>query len=616
MGTGRGRPAPWQRRFRIGVGVAAHASAEVWGSGCVEALPKGRRSCCCLLRPISLRTCGQPSDVSRKLVLARDGSGQHQQQWDKERAVGARLSDGPQHEGLGHVVTLLSSEPRFVEEDAEANSELMLVLEHAGQPLDSSPRLETLDVPSRCDVVDQLLSAVKLLRLNGIIHADISAGNCCLDDAGCARLVDFGNSLLVSSTRRAAACQPLEQFRARYVHHRRFPCCERYSYPLSIRRLVEEIEQPNAIDVYTSRYDVEAFPGNLAAMPPEILRGLIVPGASDVYGLGILLWWLLTGQETPFHVNVEVDRVSFPGWAHFYRSTADVQMEELRSSLARATPTMPEPFQSEVVRWLRSALAEAPEDRVWAASHPILGQVKESAIVKFCKSRARVLLSHASRKVLPPQLRSIYGEITAVGARRVARCLGRCPGRAVAELGSGAGRCALSLLQHMQASIVAVELMAARHEAAVLAAARCLEDWVRLDTKGGATWLRRNRSFRLVHGDILETWRDWCHVTAVFTSSLCFPDRVMSTLSRQFDECKLLQRVATLQMLPHAQTFSLEEVVYCPMSWKPAGSAVYIYERLPAYPLYRVLLEEPLASLARTTEDSSDPPGARKQSLI
>ena len=31
-------------------------------------------------------------------------------------AVGARLSDGPQHEGLGHVVTLLSSEPRFVEE--------------------------------------------------------------------------------------------------------------------------------------------------------------------------------------------------------------------------------------------------------------------------------------------------------------------------------------------------------------------------------------------------------------------------------------------------------------------------------------------------------------------
>ena len=95
----------------------------------------------------------------------------------------------------------------------------------------------------------------------------------------------------------------------------------------------------------------------------------------------------------------------------------------------------------------------------------------------------------------------IYGEITAVGARRVARCLGRCPGRAVAELGSGAGRCALSLLQHMQApeacrsnvfsadivfskaSIVAVELMAARHEAAVLAAARCLEDWVRLDTK-------------------------------------------------------------------------------------------------------------------------------------
>ena len=61
----------------------------------------------------------------------------------------------------------------------------------------------------------------------------------------------------------------------------------------------------------------QAFPGNLAAMPPEVLRGLLIPGASDVYGqalgsaarseivriesvasgLGILLWWLLTGQD-------------------------------------------------------------------------------------------------------------------------------------------------------------------------------------------------------------------------------------------------------------------------------------------------------------------------------
>eukprot|EP00439_Symbiodinium_sp_Y106_P067580 s3300_g11.t1 len=196
---------------------------------------------------------------------------------------------------------------------------------------------------------------------------------------------------------------------------------------------------------------------------------------------------------------------------------------------------------------------------------------------------------------------SIYGEITVEGAAQVAARLGLedfAEKEAAAELGSGAGRCALALLQQSQAaSIVGVELAAARHDAAVLLAGSCLKEWTRLDTKDGATWFRDGRSFCLIHGDILQTWRDWCHVTAVFTSSLCFPAMVMSTLSRQLDECKLLQRVATLQMLPHALTFGLREVLRCPMSWKPHGSAVYVYERLPSYPLYRSLLEEPLAAL-------------------
>ncbi|CAE7843357.1 unnamed protein product, partial [Symbiodinium necroappetens] len=760
--------------------------------------------------------------------------GQHRKQWEKEKAVGDRLSSGPQHKGRGHVVALLSSQPIFLAEardlrqDAEANSELMLVLEHAGQPLESI-RMESLDLPSRCDIINQLLHAVKLLRLNGIIHADISAGNCCLDADGRARLVDFGNSLLVSTAQRAAACQPLERFRARYVHHRRFPCCARYSYPLSIRRLVEEIERPNTIDVYGCCYDVEAFPGNLAATPPEVLRGLMVPGASDVYGLGILLWWLLTGQsfdcdvacmrggyyvdgfsepmqfvpenlrlerslhraqevmsqalanfereeagkfnkiyafleelstrqlkleqavanlesdireqaqkvvhtpdasstmqmvmydpstnvmtpvmapyadsqmsmmpmvcmvqsmpegqfgvqetsfqqlhyqesatqetapqesapvehtgpqettsqetavkeapleETPFLVDVEVDRVSFPGWAHFYRSAANVQLEELRSKLAEATPEMPQLWQTDVARWLQSALAEAPEDRAWASNNPVLllSGIHSQQLVCFPIPAAMAKLSETLRiyaEVLPPQLQrdvwfgpakstgallqqmelhpgSIYGEITAEGAAQVAARLGLQDfgeREAAAELGSGAGRCALALLQESQAaSIVGVELASARHDAALLLAGSCLKEWTRLDTKEGATWFRDGRSFCLIRGDILQTWRDWCHVTAVFTSSLCFPAVVMDTLSRQLDECKLLQRVATLQMLPHALTFGLTDVLRCPMSWKPNGSAVYVYERLPSYPLYRSLLEEPLAALFRAEE----PPG-------
>ena len=45
----------------------------------------------------------------------------------------------------------------------EANSELMLVLQHAGQPLESSSSLETLDPPARCEIINQLLSAVPRL---------------------------------------------------------------------------------------------------------------------------------------------------------------------------------------------------------------------------------------------------------------------------------------------------------------------------------------------------------------------------------------------------------------------------------------------------------------------
>ena len=197
----------------------------------------------------------------------------------RTEAVGDRLSSGPQHKGRGHVVALLSSQPIFLAEardlrqDAEANSELMLVLEHAGQPLESI-RLESLDLPSRCDIINQLLHAAPRLQhqmLGACCHKCLgeapapqwnnpcrhlcwqllsgcrrscSAGRCLEElrllrgpqksgrvplslalpplslpvlsiSLPLPRPEDFGNSLLVSTAQRAAACQPLERFRRR-----------------------------------------------------------------------------------------------------------------------------------------------------------------------------------------------------------------------------------------------------------------------------------------------------------------------------------------------------------------------------------------------------------------
>ena len=140
----------------------------------------------------------------------------------------------------------------------------MLVLEHAGQPLESI-RLESLDLPSRCDIITQLLHAAPRLQYGMVAtcchkclgeapapqwnnpcrhlcwqllsgcRGSCSAGGCpeelrgqqsgatrvsrslslSLPFLSVSRLEDFGNSLLVSTAQRATACQPLERFRRR-----------------------------------------------------------------------------------------------------------------------------------------------------------------------------------------------------------------------------------------------------------------------------------------------------------------------------------------------------------------------------------------------------------------
>ncbi|CAJ1354235.1 unnamed protein product [Effrenium voratum] len=230
-------------------------------------------------------------DCAVAAVFGKELLGQHHEQFRKEKLIGERLALRPAL--ARHAAALISASVRFLglPEAAPANQERMLVLQHAGQPLDQlSPR----QLPEPGPVVNQLLAGVEMLRGLGVVHADISPSNCCCSPVGRVRLVDFGSALLLEGRRRGEDPR-LERLRTRYVHHPRFPVSERYGYPLSVQRLINEIELPRGIDVYQARYDCEAFPGNLAATPPEMLRGFLAP-QSDVYGLGILYWWMLTGE--------------------------------------------------------------------------------------------------------------------------------------------------------------------------------------------------------------------------------------------------------------------------------------------------------------------------------
>jgi len=171
--------------------------------------------------------------------------------------------------------------------------------------------------------------------------------------------------------RRAQPCDRLATLRTKYIHNPRFPSWERHTFPMSIAKLISEVERPRNVEVYCgpgTLYDPELFTGNLAAAPPETLRGALLPGASDVYGVAVLLWWMLTGEESPFEIDISGERAEFVGWAFYYRQSSEEQLAFIRSNLERnllsslAAQLSKEELRS-LASWLCSALAEAPERR-------------------------------------------------------------------------------------------------------------------------------------------------------------------------------------------------------------------------------------------------------------
>eukprot|EP00929_Paragymnodinium_shiwhaense_P090808 TRINITY_DN50912_c0_g1_i2.p1 TRINITY_DN50912_c0_g1~~TRINITY_DN50912_c0_g1_i2.p1 ORF type:complete len:307 (-),score=64.24 TRINITY_DN50912_c0_g1_i2:460-1380(-) len=197
---------------------------------------------------------------------------------------------------------------------------------------------------------------------------------------------------------------------------------------------------------------------------------------------------------------------------------------------------------------------------------------------------------------------SLYGEITQEGVERLLQRCNLKAGDCFADLGSGLGRCTLQAhLCTEAAECLGIELDKDRHLAASAAASRLVSNLrsaaSQLEQQADApsqALSRMPRRLTLLQGDLLLLWRAWRHADVVFCSSLCFPDKVMSTLADQLDACQRLRLVASLKMLPRYETFTLVAVERWPMTWqKQRGCPVYVYERLPYYPVLRALLEEP-----------------------
>ncbi len=128
-----------------------------------------------------------------------------------------------------------------------------LVMEHVdGESIDAYCDSRTLFIRERLELFVQVCAAVQFAHRNLVVHRDIKAANILVNGDGTPKLLDFGIAKLLAP--------------------------ESLSHTLPVTRLQERILTPE----------------NAA---PEQVLGRPITTATDIYGLGVLLYQLLTGRS-------------------------------------------------------------------------------------------------------------------------------------------------------------------------------------------------------------------------------------------------------------------------------------------------------------------------------
>jgi len=145
---------------------------------------------------------------------------------------------------------------RLYDAGVSANGLPYLAMEYvAGEPLTAWCDAHQQGVRERLSLFLQVLDAVQYAHLHRVVHRDIKPSNILVTDSGQVRLLDFGVAKL----------------------------------------LAQEEEAPDL----TLRYGRVLTPDYAS---PEAVRGEKLGAASDVYGLGVVLYELLTGSR-PYHLE-------------------------------------------------------------------------------------------------------------------------------------------------------------------------------------------------------------------------------------------------------------------------------------------------------------------------
>ena len=222
------------------------------------------------------------------VYLAERADGAYQQQVAIKLLTGASAQDGARLARERQALATLThpNVARLIDGGNATNGAPYLVMEYVeGIPIDQFCRQQNLNLRERIKLVRGVCAAVQSAHQQLLIHRDVKPANILVTSTGEPKLLDFG-----------------------------------------IARLLE----PNQLDGITSANSAHTFTPRYAS--PEQVLGQPVTTATDVYGLGLLLYELLGGSSPYIKLQTRTATTPAEAMAAVIRDEPRKVSEVLRTS--------------------------------------------------------------------------------------------------------------------------------------------------------------------------------------------------------------------------------------------------------------------------------------------